>query len=401
MSMRDHPITRRGLAIGTALAGAATAMASLVGCSPDEGNKPTGTPQVVDTTKVVNVLKDYKQADAGLTAAKTWNLPVGTVPFLTSGMRAAIMQAPESAVHVNTLGVLSLNDGTTGTVLDTPTLGKPYEFFDVRCSEQVMAWVEMNYLTGAWTLFGQECTASALTGKPTKLDSGGKNYQPAVITVSGASVIWYKMPSITGTRLSEHSYCRLWNLGDGQSPRTVYNSPGRFAAAPRVSGRTLTIVPRVKEQDGTYYGLTAINLDDSNLTQVAQLVLPVGVSPFDAVYNGKSFAFSIEAAYNGVGALGQMGTFIGREGGPYVYFSREPTAPVTSSGSRYLIKSQSGFYVVDTDKKTYGAIASTDRALDFGDYPASEGETKNFLTFATVRDDQGIPSNVTMKLYSL
>ncbi len=57
---------------------------------------------------------------------------------------------------------------------------------------------------------------------------------------------------------------------------------------------------------------------DGNNTKRAQLVLPSSVSPFEAVYMGDTFVFSIEAAYSGVGSLGNMGTYIGNEGGPYL-----------------------------------------------------------------------------------
>lgn len=39
---------------------------------------------------------------------------------------------------------------------------------------------------------------------------------------------------------------------------------------------------------------------------------------------GDTFVFSIEATYSGVGSLGNMGTYIGNEGGPYLFLSREP-----------------------------------------------------------------------------
>ena len=66
--------------------------------------------------------------------------------------------------------------------------------------------------------------------------------------------------------------------------------------------------------------------------------MPETVSPFEAVFMGESFAFSVEANYGYGGSLGNMGTFIGNSGGPFVYLSREPLACVTGKGSLYVIK---------------------------------------------------------------
>ena len=75
-----------------------------------------------------------------------------------------------------------------------------------------------------------------------------------------------------------------------------------------MSDGILTISPRVHNDEGVYYGMTAIDLTDGNNTKRAQLVLPSSVSPFEAVYMGDTFVFSIEATYSGVGSLGNMGT---------------------------------------------------------------------------------------------
>jgi len=44
---------------------------------------------------------------------------------------------------------------------------------------------------------------------------------------------------------------------------------------------------------------------------------------------------------------------------------------------------------------------SPDRALEYGDYPATAGKSDAFLTYATVRNSQGIPETVTARLFSL
>lgn len=150
---------------------------------------------------------------------------------------------------------------------------------------------------------------------------------------------------------------------------------GRFASAPRVSDGILTISPRVRNDEGVYYGITAIDLTDGNNTKRAQLVLPSSVSPFEAVYMGDTFVFSIEATYSGVGSLGNMGTYIGNEGGPYLFLSREPLACAAGKKNKYLVKVQASHFLIDTSAKTYGSLLSPDRALEYGDYPATAGKS--------------------------
>lgn len=264
----------------------------------------------------------------------------------------------------------------------------------------MFAWVEMNFANASWKLYAQNLAGSSLTGNAVELDRGGENYDPPLFTAYGSSVIWYKMPSSGGTKTSNDSYCYRQSPSESK-PEVIWKSTGRFASAPRVSDGILTISPRVHNDEGVYYGMTAIDLTDGNNTKRAQLVLPSSVSPFEAVYMGDTFVFSIEATYSGVGSLGNMGTYIGSEGGPYLFLSREPLACAAGRKNKYLVKVQASHFLIDTSAKTYGSLLSPDRALEYGDYPATAGKSSSFLTYATVRNSQGIPETVTARLFSL
>lgn len=399
---RGHKgITRRGFALGAAAAG--TAAAVLSGCgSEDKKVKPTsGEPQVVeDSSQIIDALEEFEGKDTGLNPVKIWNLPLGTVLFHSDGSWAAAMMAPESAQHVNTLGALSVIDGSLVTLKEDPMLGRTYGFFDVRCGSGVYAWIEIDYATRIWVLLAQQFSGGALSGEPVQLDTGDKNWEPPLFTCTGPTVIWQKMPLASGDRRSSDSHCYRWSVGDAKESE-VWKSTGRFATPPRVSNGILTITPRVRNEEGTYYGLTAVDLQSPNNTKLDQLVLPASVRPFEAVYTGEVFAFSIEASYDSAGSLGKMGTFVGREGGPYVYFSREPAAQIAYSGTRYLVKTQSAHYMFDPANQLLDSISSPDRSLGFGDYPASEGSVSTFVTYATVRDAKGIPSGVVARTFEL
>ena len=66
---------------------------------------------------------------------------------------------------------------------------------------------------------------------------------------------------------------------------------GPLCVGPAREHGILTISPRVRNDEGVYYGITAIDLTDGNNTKRAQLVLPSSVSPFEAVYMGDTFVF--------------------------------------------------------------------------------------------------------------
>ena len=169
-----------------------------------------------------------------------------------------------------------------------------------------------------------------------------------------------------------------------------------------MSGNTITLAPRVRADKGVFYGITAYKLNDDLATVVDQLVLPQSVRPFRAVRMGNRFAFSIEANYSSGGLLGQMGTYIGTADGPFVTLVREPSAQVAGRKDLFIVKSRASYFVIDTDKETYSILSATNRCVDYGEYPASEGICSDFVTFATVKDGTtGYPSAVTVRSFAL
>lgn len=396
-------LTRRRFTQATAAAGAGLAVISLIGCSSDEAGDVVGEPQVVtDDSQIIGIVDgDYENVDSSLAVASSWTYPLGTMLFHAGGcVWAAAMLTPESATSVNTLGVMSLTSGSLMTLMEAPTSPSMGTFFDVRCTDSIYAWVEINYNDRSWALFGQTLAGGSLVGSPVQLDQGTADWEPPRLTVWGSSVIWQKMPLATGERSAEPSHCYIWTDGADEGVE-ICKSPGRFATAPRISGDTLTITPRVRDDEGVYYGITALDITTSSFDRIAQLVLPRSVAPFEATYMNETFVFSIEASYEGVGSLGNMGTYIGVEGGPYQYVRREPLAQAAGRGARCIVKSQSSHFVVDVEAQTYAVQVSPDRALDYGDYPATEGESDLLLTYATVRDDAGRPASVTARVFGL
>ena len=56
---------------------------------------------------------------------------------------------------------------------------------------------------------------------------------------------------------------------------------------------------------------------------------------------------------------------------------------------------------MDTEAETYATLLAPDRSVDFGDWPASEGVVDRFLSYATIRNDQGVPEHVVARVFNL
>ena len=163
----------------------------------------------------------------------------------------------------------------------------------------------------------------------------------------------------------------------------------------------LTIAPRVKADEGVYYGITSLSMAGQR-AQIDQLVMPASVKPFFATYTSLGFAFSVEANYGYGGLLGSMGYYIGPGEGPYHYVAREPGAQICQVGGLLVVKSRMSYFVVDVARMTYARITAANGCTDFGDYPATQGVVNKFVTFATIKDGtSGIPSSVLARIFSL
>lgn len=398
-------ISRRGLfRASAATATGAVMVGVLAGCrhSGDEASDPV----VVDERAANNILSEengYTETDLTLQEKSSWQLPAGTVMRQAAGTWIPCLSAGSSAMPVVKATAFSTS---TGSLVDVVTKmesgdGPNLTIYDVRCSDKVYAWVEMDMLTREWTLYAQRFDNGSVTGSVSTLWTADSEWDPPLFAVSESQVIWQVMPSISGSKTREHSFCYLWHLGDADA-LSVVDSPGRFAAPPAVSGKTITLAPRVRADEGVFYGITAYDLSDDMATVVDQLVLPQSVRPFRAVRMGKRFAFSIEANYSSGGLLGSMGTYIGAGDGPFITLVREPAAQVAGKDGLYIVKSRASYFVIDTEREAYSILGATNRCLDYGEYPASEGVCDNFVTFATVKDvDTGHPSAVNVRSFAL
>ena len=401
---REHNITRRGMLRATMAAGISlVALDTLAGCANGPQNEPVSDPVVVDSDSATSVLEGYVEVDNRLEPTNTWTLPLGSVIHPAEGTLRPVMGFGDTSGQMCKASVLSLESGTLTDLVTEPLTSEPnWVIFDARCSDGVFSWVELNMLTRDWRLYAQRMKSAALEGTAALLWEGNADYEPPSIACTGNRVIWQVMPSLLGTKTTEHSFCYLWELGNEKAVAVV-ESPGRFAIAPTVSSGTVTLAPRVRADEGIFYGITAYDLADNMKTVVDQLVLPKSVRPFRASRIGDDFVFSIEANYGSGGLLGNMGTYVGTGDGPFVSVPLEPAAGAcgTTKGT-LVVKSRASYFIIDTNELRYSVLLAQDRSLDYGEYPASEGEVSTLVTYTTVKDKEtGYPSLVTVRTFDL
>ena len=401
--MRPPKLTRRSF-FKTAAAGAAVAAAVgvLAGCT----HKPedvTPEPVVVEKDEAVNIRETFSSVDSEMTEANTWTLPLGNVLHPAEGAWIPVTTAGSSATPMVKGSALSLESGKLVEVVSKPLgVATTTVIYDVRCSDKAYAWVELDLASRAWSLYASRFSDGKLTGDVKTLWQGDADFDPAPFAVSGDAVIWQVQPSLSGTKTAtEHSFCYLWHTGDSDA-QSVVESPGRFATTPTVSGDAVILAPRVRESEGTYYGVTAYSLSDNMATKLDQLVMPRSVKPFKATRVGERFLVSVEASYSSGGLLGQMGTYIGTSSSGFFSYDQEPSACGCGKGDKLLIKRGALYSLVNLADKTIAPLYAVDRSVDYGEYPARVGDCDLFVTFATVKDaETGYPASVVVRTFQL
>lgn len=408
-------LSRRGFLKAQATGAAALGVISVLGGCKNSA-KTDGTAAVIDTKEADYIidpnsgdsLYDYKEnpEEAGhIKAEASFDLPLGCVLYPKNGMWVPATVAGASASPMVKGGGISLSSNSLSEILQAPVAKDINNtvIYDVRMSDSLYVWTELSLKDHSWALYAQTHDAGSLSGDAKTLWQADSNYDPAKFAVSGSTVLWQVMPSLSGTKKSEHSYCYLWHTGDANA-QSVVESAGRFATAPEISGSNVILTPRVTNGSGVFYGITCYQLSDDLSSQVDQLILPQSVKPMHATRIGNNFAFSIEANYSTGGLLGQMGSYIGssNSGNQFIALSREPFAAISGKNNTYIIKSRASYFTVNTQEKIYSILTAVNRAVDYGEYPATSGETDTFITFATVKDaDTGKPSSMVCRTFSI
>lgn len=400
--MRAPRLTRRSFFKTAAAASAAAAAVGVLGGCAHSAEEEASDPVVVDKDTATDVLTSFDEIDLPLSVANSWSIPLGNVLHPSEGSWIPVTTAGSSATPMVKASALSSESGSLTEVVPSPVgAASTAVIYDVRCSDSTYAWVELDTVTRDWVLYASRFSAGKLEGDVKTLWQASSDYDPAPFAVSGSTVIWQVQPSLSGSRTSEHSFCYLWHTGDSEA-KSVVESSGRFATKPVVSGDSAVLVPRVRPDQGTYYGVTAYSLSDDMSTRLDQLVMPQNVKPFRATRVGERFVVSVEASYSSGGLLGQMGTYMGTSSGGFARLSSEPSECGCGKGDTFIIKRNASYALLDLANSTYATILAADRSVDYGEYPARSGECDTFVTFSTVKDaSTGYPASVTVRTFRL
>ncbi len=404
-------LSRRTLFKGAAALGGVAALAGTIagtaatlgGCSQTAGDE-VAEPTYVEDGAQTSVLDTYTYVEnpPGLTEAGSWSVPLGTVLHPSEGAWIAATATGEANLPPVKASAFSLASGELVDVVPKAVgKGSNVMIVDARCSDSVFAWCESDVVTRAWTLFAAPFEGGALASDPTELWSADADWDLPLFAVAGDRVIYQVMPLATGQKSTEDSTCYVWHKGQGKATAAIV-SHGRFATEPAVSQGTVTLTPRVREDEGVYYGIYAYELSDDLSHVVDSMVLPQSVKPMSAVRMGEDFVFQVEANYQSGGLLGNMGTYLGKSGGPFVAISREPSTPAAGKFPIVIVKSRSSYVDADVDTQQYGVVPALDHSVDYGEYPARVGTCDTFVSFATVKDpDTGFPANVQVRAFAV
>ena len=390
-------------AAGSALAGLALSQS---GCKRKSGNADVAAQ--IDDSRAEYIIdpktneSNYTYADFSLQEKGSWEIPLGNILRPSSGSWIAATTAGTSATPVIKGSAFSLESGKLIEVLKEPYMKKTPNFviFDVSCSDEIYAWLEFDTIEKGWYLFASAFSKGALTGEVTELWHADENYAPAKFVVSGKHVIWQVTPYAKKKKARESATLYLWSLGQAQAD-AILESKGAFATAPTISGDVVVVVPRLaREGAGVAHVMQAYSISSGIKSVVDEFAMPSGVAPQTAVYINNHFVFSVAANHQQRGLLGKMGTYIACSDGSFVVLSREPSAACAGSKNTIIIRSKVSYFVVDIENKSYSILAASPRTSDVGEFPCVSGESRFFITYATLKDkDTGYPKNIFIRRF--
>ena len=378
-------VSRRAFVAGATAAGAAVAASAgltLTGCGPGsrKGDAPTAlTATANDVVTVKDTFTESEQEDHVL-ASNEYSHPMGTLFFASAADFAATLMPGETSRPLMSAGITSLTTGAYTELLhDAVSAGEGFSIFNVRASASLMVWTELNYLTGQWRLYCAPLRGADL-GVETKLAEGDSDYDPALIAVSDATAIWVVQPSETGTKTTETTY--VYSSASGGAATVICESHGRLATEPHVVNGTLVITPRV-DTSGVYYKMLACN--PATGAEIASAVLPSSQRPLDVVWTGNAFAWSIEAAYESGGSIGNYGVYL-QQGNRFLRLGGIPQDGPVVVGANLVCKIGAQLTVLDTARQQYFTIKLPSGCADYGDCFATDGAGTRLACYTTVSE---------------
>lgn len=392
-------VSRRAFLYGTAAAGAAAAAVGLglVGCGSIGGDGGAVSYLKVPESSLVttNDFEALESYDDKIELLNTFEIPYGTLVWASDEEVAACLLPTSSGSPLAQIGLLFLGSGELDTVLSS-AIGTPehFEIYDVRATSHGLIWTEASILRGTWRVYTARLSDGVIDGDPVLVEEGDSSYETPMLAVSDTRAFWQvvpKAPNDAGlpSRLMQSEFGRNGAV-------CVYENVRRMGTPPYSAGDSVTITPRLDDST-TYYRLT--NVDDNGATKDT-MTLPGGMTPLEAGYGKTGFMFSFANIYNYGEGISNLGTYVPMRlpsDGDYSNvqwfgFARTPTAPPAWCNNLLIVKSTRSVCGVNLEEKTYFAIDVDDGSEDYGDYLATTGVRKSFVTYTNI-DHQPIGSS--------
>lgn len=388
-------LTRRNLLIGAgALAGVAvvgggaSAAISALGSSGEDTLECISVPE-----SAVEASDDYSEVSFSDVAALTgsFKLTYGTQVWADTDTVAACLVPAETSSPLNTVSLLYLGSGNTAQVLEgAQGAEEGFQIFDVRCSESILVWTELNTYEGIWRIY----TANISNGNISdikQVDEGDSNWMTPSITAAADAAFWQVMPASDGDAADEKSVVRGISLGK-KKYKEVCSSKRAFPC--RITSATdgVVVAPRA-DSTSTYYTLTKIKASDFSIAD--EMTLPDSMTPDMIGYGKSGFSFAFSSIYNYGGGIAQMGTYTPKSAvNEYNYndlswfhFSRSPLASPCWCGGWFVMKSTTALCGINFANKSYFVTPTINNADDYGEYLVSNGTTNSFVGISQITPD--------------
>lgn len=396
-------ITRRDF-LGVAGASIASALvfgapAVLSGCSGKSSGDSMNVLTVASNQVVtLDAFTEIEDAAGNYDLLELARYPKGTMLFASGDAVAAALCTGETASPLSTCSLVKLADGTQTQVLDRAVNhDKGYSIFAARASNDLLVWVESNYLTSEWVVYSAAITGATAIGKPVMLDEGDGEYDTPEIAVIGSTAYWIVQPAESGSRTKEDSYLKA--SSGGSRSANIITSHGRFNGGLSVSGQVLTAMPRADSSSGVYYQLSAIAAGTGSM--IASQVMPHSYRPSNAIYMGNAFAFTIPASYDYGGGIANVGTYYPMSGNQWLRLARQSLTPPGLCNGWLFAKSSSRTVFIDRNAQRYFIVTAPDGCEDYGDYSVCTGEVAHVYNYATLSKTQGSQTSAQVVLRSI
>ena len=381
-------LTRRRLIYGAvgvgALAAIGAGVVALNANSQDDEIVYLDAPE--ESLVTLNDMNVLDSQEGKLSEVGNFDLPYGSLVWVNDDSFAACLLPTDKGSPLTQVGLLALGSGTLTTVLEE-AIGRAngFEIYDVRATSKGLIWTEINVFDSAWRIY----SARLADGKPASVqlhEEGGSEYEAPTLGAVGDRGFWQVLPKLPN---DNGLTSRLMKATFGSSDSTtVYESERRMGTPPYSTTDSIVITPRA-DSSTVYYQLT--NIDAQSDEVLDTLTLPASMRPLEAGYGRNGFMFSFADIYNYGGAISNLGTYtpMKKPSGSYDQakwfgFARTPTAPPAWCGKLLIVKSNYSVCGVDLDAGEYFTIDVDNGADTYGEYLASTGERKQFVTFTNI-----------------